>query len=474
MKKIRDIIKEIGNEDSTNRKIELLKKYSDNSTLKCIMNYAYNNQYIFRIKSDESRLPKTYTDTLSIHDALLRIEENILGRKVIGNNARDFLEYTLGFMNEEDAIIIHNMINKDLKIGVASSTINKVWKNLIPKQPQLLASPCNEKTLRNINYENGAYAQLKADGARCFINIKYFKETDDITIKMTTRDSNEYHGLEKIKNSLLFYMKTNGHNYEDKEGNVEIELDGELVVFNDDGHTKRAGSNGIMNKSVQGTISDEEQKTVNFLTWDIIDARTPKEEYSKRLENLTKLVETIDGLVWHSPIKLIETTVVFSLDEAREVYRKYVDMGLEGIILKNIDSVWENRRSKNLVKFKEVIEVDLEVIGFTQIKTGENKLGSLQLRSSCGMIEVSCGSGFTDTTRKKIKGEWNDIPLSERHEYDRELLWENREDLSGKIVQIKCNGLVKDKTKEIHSLYLPIFQCFRFDKSEANKLEDVF
>lgn len=472
MKEIRDIIREIGEEEKTNKKITILKEHKDNLTLKRLFELTYSNKFVFRIKSD--RFPTTFTSMRSIHEAIEDIEENIIGRKVVGNNARDFLEYTLGRMCEEDAIIIHNMINRDLKIGVAGITVNKIWKGIIPTQPQLLASPNNKVTRKYIKYEKGAYAQLKADGARCFINVKYFKETNDLSIMMTTRDPNEYHGLTKIGDCVEMYTLANLKKYQDDEGNVDISFDGELVVFNEDGHTKRSGSNGIMNKSVQGTITDEEQKSVKYLSWDFTDVRTPMAKYKNRLKDLEDIINTMDGMMWHSPFQLIETTVVYSLEEAREVYRRYVDMGLEGIILKNIDSIWENKRSKDLVKFKEIIEVDLEVVGYTQMKTGEEKLGSLQLRSSCGKIEVSCGSGFTNTTKKRVKGVWQEIPLSERNELDRELLWTNKEDLIGRIVQIKCNGLVKDKSKDVNSLYLPIFQMFRFDKSTANALEDVF
>ena len=114
MKEIRDIIQEIGQEEKSNKKLAILKEHKDNLLLKEIFELAYNNKHVFRIKSNE--LPTIFTNTRTLFEAVQDIKESILGRKVIGNNARHFLEYTLGRMNKEDATIIHNMVNRDLKL----------------------------------------------------------------------------------------------------------------------------------------------------------------------------------------------------------------------------------------------------------------------------------------------------------------------------------------------------------------------
>ena len=176
-------------------------------------------------------------------------------------------------------------------------------------------------------------------------------------------------------------------------------------------------------------------------------------------------------------IEPIENQLVRNLDEAKVVYKKYVDQGLEGIILKNRDSYWENKRSKNLIKFKEVIDIALEVVGYYEHSKDPNKLGGVELVSRCRRITTDCGSGFKDTTHKTVDGVKVLIPLDERHDLDRErLMTEAREGkLIGRIADCECNGWVHSKGREgTVGIFLPTIKGFRFDKTEADSFEDVF
>jgi ATP-dependent DNA ligase len=174
-------------------------------------------------------------------------------------------------------------------------------------------------------------------------------------------------------------------------------------------------------------------------------------------------------------ILTIENTLVNNLEEAKAIYKNYVEQGLEGIILKNIDSIWENKRSKNLVKFKEELMVDLRIVDVQVHSKDENKLGAVILASDDGKIKVRCGSGFTDTDQIKVKGQWIDIPFEELDELNRKRLWAIKDQLIGTIAEIKCNGWVaaEGRTSNV-SLFLPIIQKLRIDKTETNTFEEAF
>ena len=125
--------------------------------------------------------------------------------------------------------------------------------------------------------------------------------------------------------------------------------------------------------------------------------------------------------------------------------------GEEGIILKNLKSYWENKRSKHLVKFKAILSADLRVIDWVE-GTGKcsGMLGALLLETDDKKLQVSVGTGFTDKMRKGIG-----------------------KDIIGKIVEVEYNEKITKKGKDVKSLFLPVYVCDRFDKNVTNREEDL-
>jgi hypothetical protein len=78
-------------------------------------------------------------------------------------------------------------------------------------------------------------------------------------------------------------------------------------------------------------------------------------------------------------------------------------------------------------------------------------LGALVCQTSCGQLEVNVGSGF-----KHKQGERD-----------------NPESYVGKIIQVKYNCVISSRGSDKKSLFLPIFDGVRDDKTTANSLEDL-
>ena len=130
--------------------------------------------------------------------------------------------------------------------------------------------------------------------------------------------------------------------------------------------------------------------------------------------------------------------------------------GQEGIILKDKDGIWENKRAKHQIKFKGEMECDLEI---TEVVEGTGKyagkLGAVVCRSrpeDGKYLTVNVGSGFNDDHRDN--------------------LWAIRDQLVGKIVAVKYNMRSKNKAGE-ESLFLPIFVEVRYDKDVADTIGDI-
>lgn len=491
-----DILNELAATDSINEKKAIMEREKDNALLKRVFIMAYSKRFNYGIKKWGTRAKGEIH--LTLEDMLYMLEEKLAKRVVTGNAAIEKLEIALSQTSEGDAEVIRRVLLRDLECGTGPTIANKIWKNCIPEQPQMLASAYDEKLIQK-HIKWPAFAQLKADGARCFAEV-----TDD-GVKFFSRAGNEYQGLHKLAKELMIITEDAR-----KRHPSGVMIDGELVyhapkvepkadndlfgMFEEPEELSKAAefqnvdrstSNGLANKSLKGTISQVEASGMKLQAWDYVpldvvysEGEKPGFAYDVRFRALEAMIAEGVALHGFDSVILIENQWVYNLKEAREVYKKYVDQGLEGIILKNMGSFWENKRSKNLIKFKEVIDIAMEIVGFYPHSKDPNKLGGVQLKSLCGKITSDCGSGFKDTTRVKVKGKWVDIPIDERDEMDRERLMVEAlsGNLVGRIADCECNGWVHSKGRKDGTvgIFLPIIKGFRFDKTSADTFEDVF
>lgn len=490
-----DILNELAATDSINEKKAIMEREKGNELLKRVFIMAYSKRFNYGIKKWGTRAKDEIH--LTLEDMLYMLEEKLAKRVVTGNAAIEKLEIALSQTSEGDAEVIRRVLMRDLECGTGPTIANKIWKNCIPEQPQMLASAYDEKLIQK-HIKWPAFAQLKADGARCFAEV-----TDD-GVKFFSRAGNEYQGLHKLAKELMIITEDAR-----KRHPSGVMIDGELVyhapkvepkadndlfgMFEEPEELSKAAefqnvdrstSNGLANKSLKGTISQVEASGMKLQAWDYVpldvvysEGEKPGFAYDVRFRALEAMIAEGVALHGFDSVILIENQWVYSLKEAREVYKKYVDQGLEGIILKNMGSFWENKRSKNLIKFKEVIDIAMEIVGFYPHSKDPNKLGGVELKSLCGKITTDCGSGFKDTTRVKVKGKWVDIPIDERDALDRERLMKEalEGNLVGRIADCECNGWVHSKGRDgTVGIFLPIIKGFRFDKTSADTFEDVF
>lgn len=296
------------------------------------------------------------------------------------------------------------------------------------KFPVMLVSPMKE--IHRINFP--CIAQTKMDGMRAIIVVR------DEEVTVYSRNGKKLLGLEKHFKEIVF------HN--------NMVYDGELTVVDseDEGIVlDRKAGNGICHKAVESvnTISDEEVERIRITLWDIIPLKAFEEghdptPYHLRLGELKSMPKT--GL--H---RIVETHDINDRDEAQELFNKMLAQGEEGIILKNDDHPWENKRSKHCVKMKAELEMDLEITGVVEGQ-GKNAgmAGALQCKSSDGNIVVDVGTGMDDATRIN--------------------LWESKDELIGGIVAVKYNEVIQAKSNKPASLFLPVFVELRIDKEEAD------
>ena len=435
-------------------KLAILKANADNETLKKVMVAALDPYTQYYIK----KIPK-YTRATAGADLnhFLNEIDDLSSRTYTGHAGIDHLTCALESIQSDDAIIAERIIRKDLRCGVSTSTVNKVWKNLIPTYPCLLARPGEEKYLKNISYP--AYSQLKADGMR----INFICQDGHITSRGRSGKEVNFFGL--LDDTFTAFEIEYGE---------PCVFDGELLVEDECGNImSRKKGNGIITKAIRGKISAEEAQMIRVQIWDVIPYsefinNKSKDSYDKRLAKLETLFSSIERtkeeLVFdilrgkQQLVHLLETKVVNNYEEARAHFKEMRDLGMEGTIIKNMDHVWEDKRSNGLVKLKAEEDADLEVIGWNQGNIGtkwENHVGSLICASSDRKVEVSI-SGFSDDLRQEIT--------------------DNIDEWIGRIVTVKYNERVASKDKNragVDSLFLPRFLEKREDKDIANNSDEI-
>ena len=409
-------------------KIDYLNQHKDNEILKEVVRLAldpYTQFYIRKIPEYE----QTYKMTFDLEWAINELKM-LSSRTVTGNAAIDHLRYILSSLTSDDANVIERIIQKDLKCGVSEKTANTVWPNLIHEYPCMLCSPYDEKLVNKIKFP--AFVQKKEDGMRVNAIVK------DGKCEFRSRNGKLIDLLGNLEQEFIALA----------EGNA-IVFDGELLVRRDGKILDRQTGNGIVNKANKGTISKEEAELVVATIWDII----PYKDFVDGKSNLPysfRFDILKDMLIGSNKIQLVQTEVVSDIETATAIFNQMLKNGYEGIILKDMNAIWENKRSKLQIKFKGVFEIDLKVV---EIQEGTGKyagmIGSLLCESSDGIIKVSVGSGLTDDDRKLSK-----------------------EFYLGKIVTINYNAKIVNKQGE-HSLFLPIYVETRLDKDEANASFDI-
>jgi hypothetical protein len=430
---INALFNDLASNASRNYKLEKLREHQGHETLREVIRLALCPfTQFYQRKIPTYKCDGTNANIESILPALYELSS----RQVTGNAAIEYLRMLLTSLNEDDAKVLERIIDKSLDCGVQVSTANDVWPGLITEYPCMLCSPFEQKLVDKISFP--AYAQMKMDGMRFNAIVR------DGKCEFRSRNGKEILLLGNLEQEFISLA-----------GSIDCVFDGELLVMLEGDHqfADRQTGNGILNKANKGTISAEQAALVHATVWDLIPyvqfvdgyCATP---YSKRYSTLQAIIskqKAENKKIWN-----VTSTIVQTLEEAQEIFQGYLAEGYEGIILKDGNGVWEDKRAKHQIKFKGELECDLKIVA---IEEGTGKyagmLGAIVCESSDGKIKVNVGSGFNDAHRKNLGKEILD-----------------------KIVAIKYNSRIKNKLGD-ESLFLPIFIEIRDDKDIADNSKDI-
>jgi DNA ligase 1 len=359
------------------------------------------------------------------NDSLRNRAQNLISQKISDDLGEDL----------ELRTVLMKVLTKRMNIGIGAKLINKAVKRELIPDPSLMLATDDHETIEKWKK---IYCEEKYDGVRV---IALYKNGE---FSYFTRAFNELDStcFPKITFDLKTCMINSG-----LKG--DWFFDGELTDLN------RKSVSGKVTQILKGKVDSSIESGLLFNVFDLDEASTLKKgsgiiDYKTRRDTLEVVLKNIDV---NSPIKLAQMWKVNDTSEVIEIYKRIVADGGEGVICKD-NGIYQCTRSKSWVKFKEVNDCDLQIIGWYPGEgRREGYIGGFILTDSSKTLNVRVGAGFTDNDLKTLS--------------------QDPDSHIGKIAAIQYNVTITDKHGN-RSLFLPRFIEVRSDKSSPDDFSSKF
>lgn len=438
-------------------KLEILKANVENTILSTYLYLVYGvaEHNFYQTTIDENAANGIFAperEDLTI-DKLVAIKDRLNTRGVTGNAAKIELSTLWAASDDAGRALIKLMLARDIEAGVGQATINKAWPGLVKIVPYMRCVLPTKAKLPEWDWAKGVFSQLKCDGM--YANADVYPLGD---VRFSSRNGSSFPSSEF--GDLIVELRT-VFDRVDQPFQEPIQMQGELLVYEDGVLLPREQSNGVMNSVLQGDVLKPNQR-IHYVVWDVIPLveatakNTFERSYSDRFTDLLLLLGARIDNPGVSYLSAVPTRIVHSYEEALEDFQKRLAEGEEGTVIKEPNSPWIDGDSPWQVKLKTEAEIELRLTGLNAAAKGKNvsTFGSLQLASECGELEVGC-TGIADALRLWI--------------------YNNREALIGNaIIGVKCNGIMHASEEgKKHSIFLPRVIEIRKDKTVANTFQEI-
>lgn len=246
---------------------------------------------------------------------------------------------------------ISYIYNRKMAQGGYKDDISKIDEKGFFKP--MLARKYEDVSLTSEMFENRlVLSQPKLDGIRCIINAE----------GMWTRQGKPIISVPHIYKTLepLFNK------------NPDLIFDGELYAaeYIDD-------FNKIVSlvRKQKPTEKDIEESSKGIQYW-VYDLPSSNSVFVERFEELKQHHETVD----HHTLQIVETHVVDNHDHLDELYAEYIERGMEGQIIRLNNKEYENKRSKQLLKRKDFLDDEFEIV---EVQEGKGNYANMAGRIVC-------------------------------------------------------------------------------------------
>ena len=170
-----------------------------------------------------------------------------------------------------------------------------------------------------------------------------------------------------------------------------IKLDGELCVGR--GEFSKTISIVRKTKDIEKYTSD----WMDNITYYVFDT----------LENLSWPFERRLGFLYENignkfkGVEIVGQSKIRKVDDVDKELRRILNLGGEGLMLREYGSMYEGKRTKTLLKVKEFHDMEVKIVGYKSgVGKYKGKLGSYECVTKGGK-RFNCGSGLSDEDRER-------------------------------------------------------------------------
>ena len=413
------LFKQIQATSSINDKKEIIASNKNNKLFKECLKFLLDGNIVTGISTKKIKKKVTPSSEMApyylcahstFEDVMEYLRKNNTGKDDDIYEVQSFLSG-----HGEDRDFYEQMITKKFRLGVDGKLVNKCIPGLIESWEVQLGSSYEKFKLKDDEWFS---LSQKLNGNRgSFYNNK-----------LISRQGKEFTGMQHIISDL-------------NQLGIGWFYDGELIRKNidnvSDGENFRIGTE-IINSDA------EVKEEIKFVIFDYFPESELRDGHSNaKYKVRRKMLNELRKIIEEKGLKNIEIVTMLYEGADQTQIMKWLDYavehGWEGLML-NKDATYKCKRTTDLIKIKRFYTMDLPIV---EVLEGDGRLkgtlGALVVKYKDNTVNI--GSGFNDETRREF--------------------WEGKDNIVGRIVEVKYKEISRDKKTGLESLQFPIYVGLR-------------
>lgn len=406
-----------------NKKREFIRNNAEDEEFKLFLYYALNPLLSYNLSEKSLAVLDGCGSTSEMFTDIFDCCQYLSMLKAMDATTLVRVKAFLLTCNPDEQRLYIELLSKTLRLGVTAKTVNKEIPGLIPVWEVQQAFPIDSHPIPD---GTEFWLTQKLNGTRATFHHG----------RLRARSGAEYKGLDHITNEINFVALAG------------FVLDGELTL-----REKGDLSDNEAFREATGIINSEnvDKTTICYTIFDII----PSENFDKSQDSITYsirriILDELDKSLKKDNAQNVSVLPVLyhGTDQSQipTLLDKMVEEDKEGLMV-NLDVPYKRKRHSGILKVKRFYTMDLPIIRCVE-GTGrlEGTLGAMVVDFKGN--EVGVGTGFSDEQRVSF--------------------WDDRDNLVGKLCEIKYKEVSSDKKTGEESLQFPVFVGIRNDKTEVS------
>jgi DNA ligase-1 len=402
---------------------------------------AYDPMITFGVKKIDAETPYDIAKDSITYESFLVLAKQLQDRELTGKAAQSAIKEFAVRCGKQEWEVFRNVLKKDLRCGVTDTLINKIlteqgapekYKVAVFHPQKGPSGSCDDRLPKL----KGKYiAQFKLNGTRimAFIDLRESGEPIKLYTFNGIENTNFNYVVDEIRAKIIPWMRDNNLS--------NLALDGEMMSAN----FQKLMT--LMKRKSEVDTSDSFYNIFDMLTVDEFYQGICNVHQDARMNKVASMLSTIQGGRLQ---QLDYFEIDFGVDGGIQLLRAYMKeaakLGLEGVMLKEVDAPYECKRSTNWLKFKPKLTIDLKIVGFEAGKEGKknaNRLGGIlgEAEHDGKFIKATVGTGLT--------------------EEQREYIWTHQDEFLNEWMEVEADEITKSPDNDYYSLRFPCFMTFR-------------